>query len=68
MTNGGLALFVLVQALNVAGLLLDLWLLSQGIQTVTQHVWRWPLLGLPLVAIQGLACGGLVVHFYGQEW
>ncbi len=62
--NQGFCLFITVLVLNVLGLLLDWYLYSHGHATITQHVWKHPWLGAPIVGLQLAGLFGLVLHFY----
>ncbi len=65
--TGGLWVFLVVQVLNVTGLLLDLALYAGGHRTISSLVWTYPTLGLPIIAAQIAGLIGLLNHFYGGE-
>jgi hypothetical protein len=65
MRNAGLAVFVAVVLVNVAGLLLDLCLERAGYTTVTALVRAQPLWGVPILGLQVLGGAGLGFHFWG---
>lgn len=62
----GLVTFIVVVVLNSSGLLLDLALLLQGRETITQLVRQAPGLGWPILALQILGVMGLILHFYAE--
>ncbi len=65
--NVGLAVFVLVVAVNVLGLLLDRVLSVEGATTVTDLVRRgdW-VIGALIIAWQVVGIAGLAYHFWGE--
>lgn len=62
----GLLAFILVIALDVAGLLLDGALLLAGWTTITQLVWRYWWLGVPIVLLQALLPVAIAAHFFAE--
>ncbi len=65
--NVSLAVFVLVVAVNVFGLLLDGWLYRIDAATISQYVWSRPWWGLPIVVWQALGAVAIGVHFYARR-
>lgn len=63
--NLSLALFVLSVVVTVLVLLLDWYLYTHGHDTVSDLVWRYPWLGVPLLAWQGVGMLALGWHFWG---
>ncbi len=59
-----LALFIVVVVVDVAALLADKGLDTEGLTTITQYVARYPWLGVPLVAWQFVGAAGLAAHFW----
>ena len=64
LANLGLAIFVLVLVVDMAVLGLDVVLLLEGIQTITQRVMQNYWLGIPMLLWHSLGTIALAVHFY----
>jgi len=62
----GLAVFVAVVILDVAGLLLDFWLDRVGLVTITSLDATYPAIGWGILLLQVVGIFGLGVHF--QKW
>lgn len=62
----GLLTFIVVQILNMIGLLFDLWLCYCEYLTITEWVWKIPAIGIFIILVQLVGLGGLIVHFYGK--
>lgn len=60
----GILMFGFVVAIDAAVLLIDACLLLADMTTISQYVWRFPRLGIPLILFQLLAPLGLYIHFY----
>lgn len=62
--TGTLAVFALVVLLDALGLALDAWLSLSGRPTISDEVWRAPVLGVPILALQVAGTVALAGHFY----
>jgi hypothetical protein len=58
-------IFLICQAVNVLGLILDELLAWAGKTTITAYVHAFPLCGVPIVALQMLSAGALAAHLWG---
>ena len=65
MATFGLFLFMAVVALDVAGLLLDIWLRATGRKTVSEFARAHPWAGMVIVLLQMVGAFGMVMHLYG---
>jgi hypothetical protein len=62
----GLIGFLTAFAVDVVLLLIDLFLWADGLETISQHVWSNPVLGLPIILVQVVGGSALGLHFYGR--
>ncbi len=60
-----LAIFILVVAFDVAGLLMDVWLWACGRETVSQMARKGPVIGALIVGLQVVGAVALACHFWG---
>ncbi len=61
--SAGLWVFIGVVALDVAGLILDLFLANMGQPTISATAWRYPELAIAILTVQGIGWLGLLMHF-----
>jgi hypothetical protein len=64
--NIGLIVFLVVYGVAGLVLLLDLFLLLSGQETISAYVWSTPALGLPILGVLLAGIGGLAFHFYAK--
>lgn len=62
--NVTLIVFVICVILDVLALFLDLLLYACEQETITEWVWRHPVLGVPLVLVQVMLVVSLALHFW----